>query len=325
MNKILVIRLGAIGDVVHSTIIADSIKSAHPEDDVHFLTSDFLAQILKNHRSISKVWEFDNSLKNNFFYLTLLGLKLRKERYTKVFALTSSARILYLSFFAAPFGIIKRYTLSAGVAGFFATALKLYPDLVQSKDLKIEVDKNAVEKMKNLVGNNESGYFVLCPCGANNALREGRVWRFGNWIELGNLIYEKFGSKIYICGSKAEAEQHSKFVAIKNAEILSGKLSLTESVALYSKADFVVSGDSGPLHLAAAVGVKTIGLMGSTDPQFNGPYGANGFSVEPKIDCKYCGLKKCKFNLLPDESAPCINSITPGEVINIIENNRCGQ
>ena len=318
MNKILVIRLGAIGDVVHSTIIADSIKSSYPEDEIHFLTLDFLAPILKNHRSISKVWGFDNSLKNNFLYLTSLGLKLRKEGYTKVFALTSSARIFYLSFFAAPFGIIKRYKLSSGVAGFFATALKLYPDLSQSKDLKIEVDKNAAEKVEELTRNNENGYVVLCPCGANNALREGRVWGVENWIELGNLINEKFGLKIYICGSKAEAEKHSKFSAIKNAEILSGELSLTESVALFSKADFVVSGDSGPLHLAAATCAKTIGLMGSTSPQFNGPYGSNGFFLEPNIDCKYCGLKKCKFNLSPDEAAPCINSITPDEVIRVI-------
>ena len=56
---------------------------------------------------------------------------------------------------------------------------------------------------------------------------------------------------------------------------LTGNTSLTSLPALLAKADWVVSNDSGPMHLAAAMGLKTIGLFGPTDPQQFGPYPFN--------------------------------------------------
>ena len=107
-KKILIIRFGAIGDVVHSTIISTAIKNKYPQYKIHFLTLPFIKEMLKNDLNFEKIFEFDNSKKNNLFYLFKLGLALRKENYDVIFNLTNAFRTTFISFVANPKKVIKR-------------------------------------------------------------------------------------------------------------------------------------------------------------------------------------------------------------------------
>ena len=68
-KKILIIRFGAIGDVVHSTIISTAIKNKYPQYKIHFLTLPYIKEMLKNDFNFKKIFEFDDSKKNNLLYL----------------------------------------------------------------------------------------------------------------------------------------------------------------------------------------------------------------------------------------------------------------
>ena len=68
-KKVLIIKLGAIGDVIHSTMLAQSIKKAEPNCIVHFMTTDFIVPLLENNPDIDKVISFRGKSANNYLYL----------------------------------------------------------------------------------------------------------------------------------------------------------------------------------------------------------------------------------------------------------------
>ena len=313
--KTLIIRLGAIGDVVNSTIIADMIKSKYKESIVDFLTSDFLVDFLKYQKSIDNVFSFKISQKNNPYYILKKGLELRKNKYDNVFVLTNSARSFLLTQIIKPKNKITRYAQTSGIKSFYKTALKFDESLQMPTNLNF-----IVPKLDNdMILNSGVPVVIFAPCGLNDKNRQGRIWRDTNWIELGNKLSEKYNAQILITGSKQEKNDHQIYKKIKNAKILSGELSLSDSAKLFATSDLLISGDSGPLHIAAAVGTKCIGLMGSTSPYFCAPFGEGGYVIDTQHKCKHCGLKKCKHLSEGEKYTPCMDDITPQRVVEFIE------
>jgi ADP-heptose:LPS heptosyltransferase len=94
--------------------------------------------------------------------------------------------------------------------------------------------------------------------------------RWNGFSELTALLIREAGRKVVWAGSNylpcRESFPEGTFVN------LTGNTSLTSLPALLTKADWVISNDSGPMHLSAAMGLKTIGLFGPTDPRQYGPY-----------------------------------------------------
>ena len=317
MKKILIIRLGAIGDVVHSTIIPQAIKDKYPEVECHFLTTDFIAPLIENCSYLDKVFKLDNNKKDNFFYLLSLGLKLRKENYNSIINLTNSSRNIFLSFLAAPKKIIKRSKYGThAVEAFFNTGLGVFSDLELPTNLKLTLSKDLPDIMLPKLAPYKKPFIVLSPGGDNDILRQVRIWPMENWIELGCKLQKKSQGTIFIVGSKSERKYHEICQKIPNSVIFSGELSLKESAFLFSLADLFVSGDSGPLHIASGFETHTIAILGSTDTV---AYGDNSYKVEPSTNCRYCNQKKCS-NLKKGEIyTPCISSISPQDVLNLIE------
>ena len=85
--------------------------------------------------------------------------------------------------------------------------------------------------------------------------------------------------------------------------------------------DLMISGDTGPLHIATGHNVKTLAILGSTSPDKIKPYGENGYYIEPTIDCKYCWKKKCKLIKEGERYTPCTESISVEMVLNKIKEN----
>jgi 3-deoxy-D-manno-octulosonic-acid transferase/heptosyltransferase-1 len=92
---------------------------------------------------------------------------------------------------------------------------------------------------------------------------------------------------------------------------LGGRTSLSELAYLYKKARFVITTDSGPMHLAAAVGTPVIALFGPTDPARTGPYGKGHTIIRTDLPCSPCFLKKCA-------TRKCMRDISPEQVFTVI-------
>lgn len=319
-KKILIIRLGAIGDVVHSTIIAQAIKSTYPQHQVDFITAKSICPVLENNSYIDNVIPFDMKQKDNIFYLIKKGLELRKTKYDFIINLTNAARNFIMIYFANPKTLVKRNAQRVhAVDAFYNTACDALGELKKPEYLDLGIDKEIQNKFKQELSAMQHPLVILSPGGENDSQRQGRIWVDEYWKQLGNMLAEKYGASVFVIGSPAEAKNHSKYQDIKNSHIYSGKLSLKETAALISLCDLFISGDSGPLHMADAVGAKTIALMGSTHPRSSSAYSKNGTFIEPTISCRYCGQRKCKMLGEGEKFTPCMCSIKPEKVMEVAD------
>lgn len=322
IKKILIIRLGAIGDVINTSVIASSIKAKHPDVVIHYLTLDFIAPLLKNNPDIDRVLTVCDRRKKNPLHLIKIGFVLLFQKYDAIINLSNTIRNSIFTFLSGVKNVVKRQKAPGHAAEvFFQSAKSLFDDVEMPKSVKLCPDPEIKNRIKSRIENYAKPYLVLNPGGANDKDRQGRIWVDKYWIELGNKLVETYGGTVFITGSKSERENHLKYSEIKNSVIFSGELSLAESAALFSICDLFISGDSGPLHMAAGVGVRTLGIMGSTTGQGCGPYSPNGSYITPVYKCAGCGMTKCPELKEGAVYTPCISTITPDMVLNKIKEN----
>ncbi|MBR6163320.1 glycosyltransferase family 9 protein [bacterium] len=318
--KYLIIRLGAIGDVVHSTIIAQAIKNKDKNCEIHFLTADFIKPLIEMSPFVDKVIPFDMKKSNNIFYLLKMAFKFLFERYDIIFPLSNTTRNVLMTYLAFPKKVVKRNKNRVhAVDAFFNTAVDGIGELDKPKKILLNITDELKTRINDLTKEYKRPYFVFSPGGANDNARQGRIWSDEYWLELGNMLTEKYGGTVFVCGSKEEEEHHRAFEKINNSKVFSGKLTLEESAALYSMSDVFFSGDSGPLHIAACFDCKIIALYGSTNPISVSPFGHDNSCITPKTECKFCGQKLCKELMEGEKITPCMLSITPEMVMGFIE------
>ena len=117
-----------------------------------------------------------------------------------------------------------------------------------------------------------------------------------------------------ILGSKADTDIADLIVSISEGKAVSlaGKTNLKELIAVMRKAKFAVSNDSGPMHIAAALGIPVFAIFGPTDPGRTGPYGEGHKIIRADVSCAPCLKKKC-------ETMKCMNGLSAERVWDIIK------
>lgn len=324
-KKILILRFGALGDIVHSTVIAHAIKEKYPQYEIHYCCEVAYSKVLVNNPDIDKIICYDKRKRGNWLYNCKLALKLRKENYDIVFNLTKALRNFVISILTNPKSIYINFPMRDKhvVEAFFNTAKQAFKDIKLPKRLYLGVDETAKNKVLQEIQNYPKPWIIFSPGGEADNNRQGRVWPKGAWAELGELINKKFNGTIFITGSKAEQNYHKEILdKIPNAILCSGKYTLLESMALISLCNIFISGDSGPLHIASGLDVPTIGIFGSTNPKNVAPYCEKGICVGPKTKCKFCWQKKCRRLKPSAKYTQCMKSVRPKVVLQkIIENN----
>lgn len=321
IKKILIIRLGAIGDVVHSTVIADSVRNKYPDSEIHFMTEKSISPLLQYHKNIAKVWSFDSKKKNNFFYLFILGIILRREKFDLVVNLTNAFRNQFLVFLSGAKKTAIRAKVGANAVEMFHNSMMEHmPELQIPEKLCLNFSQDLKDKIQEKIKDFQKPLVAINPGGANDGERQGRIWPIDSWAVLGDELVQKYGATVMIVGSKAEKDYHKKLSSIKNAVMFTGELALDENAALLAQCDLVISGDSGPAHIASAVGVNVISLLGSLNCH---PYGDKVFVLSAKnAPCKFCAQKQCKKLSQGEVYTPCMRAIKPLDVLELIEENK---
>jgi heptosyltransferase-2/heptosyltransferase-3 len=162
-----------------------------------------------------------------------------------------------------------------------------------SPELELEVNPQAKEKMEEF----------LAESGINNqeriiALNTGGSWPTKRWpkekfARLADRLQEE-GEVIFL-GGPGDVERVESIIDQMETTPVSaaGKTSLQELAALVSLCDLVISTDSGPVHVAAAVGTETTAIFGPSDERKFRPYGDGHQVVSTDIDCRPCGEHEC--------------------------------
>lgn len=315
-KKILIIRGGAIGDVVHTSALLEALKKANPEVQIHYLSDSMLEFMFKSNPTVDKFHSLNCKFKLFSSYTLELAETLKKENYDLVINLQPSFRLRVLTLLAGikkEFVYRKNFKLHA-VTNFWRTGLKAFPNLEEEKTLKMYLSEDALTVAKNRVKNFKRPLIVI-NAGGMFSKRQGRAYPVDKWVELGNQIQEKYNGTIILNGAKEDKEFLTPLNNIQNSVNYIGELSLEDSCGVISQSDLMLSGDSGPLHIATALGIKSIGLYGSMPIERTGCY-SNGVSILSPRKCAPCNRRKCKYLKGTNKIyAPCMEDISVDSIL----------
>jgi heptosyltransferase-1 len=121
-----------------------------------------------------------------------------------------------------------------------------------------------------------------------------KLWPLTSWLKLAAALCRRGLCPLLTWGNDAELEAASAIAAACEGQaIIWSRGTLPELVALLARADLVVGADTGPVHIAAAVGTPTVSLYRVTDARRNGPRGERHLLLQAPLDCSPCLRKSC--------------------------------
>lgn len=155
----------------------------------------------------------------------------------------------------------------------------------------LEVQPDAVERVRALLAGQGAGeqdpLVVLHPEALN---MEAKRWLPDRWAEVADQVRSRLGHRVVLVGSASETSLVKQLESQMNTSPvnLAGRTSIAELMALLSLSKLFLGGDSGPLHLASALGVPSVSIYGPTDPANTGPLGARATVLRGTAPCIPC-------------------------------------
>lgn len=330
--NILIVKLSAIGDVIHALPVSYALRQKYPTAHITWVVEPTAYEIVKHNPCVDEVILFQKKafktfkgFRENFkpFYKLLhqrkydISIDLQGLFKSMAVVLTANAKkkIGYVDMREGS------NLISKAIKGphFNGHIVDRYLDTV--KYLGCDTDniifplKNTAEEinyvnnllMDNKINDNKS--FIVFAVGTNWV---NKCWSTKNFAILSDLLSEH-SIKTVLIGFGKNDEQKALEITRQNTSNnivnLVGKTSLMQTAALIKKAKAVVGGDTGNLHLAAALNIPAIMLMGPTDPNRNGPYKQIHNVILAGHDCDGCWKRTCRKNI------DCLSTITPNLVL----------
>ncbi|MFI3300276.1 MAG: glycosyltransferase family 9 protein [Candidatus Gastranaerophilales bacterium] len=312
-TKILFIRIGAIGDVVHTSMTYRAIKKVYPEAKIHYLTRDMIAPLINSDIELDKVWSVNlNDWRKNFNLIRSLAKELKAENFDLVVNMQPSFKtnlLIKMANIKRKSNYRKNQKLHA-VVNMYETAERVIKELKPLPNLNLYLDDEANKKMQLELSQYKKPLIVI-SAGGFFAKRQGRTYPVEKWCELGEKIQKKYDGTIIITGLKEDEEILKPLKEIKNSVSYIDKLSLLDNSALINNVDLLLSGDSGPLHIATALNTKSIGVYGAMPIARTGPYGQDCVAIQSPKYCSPCNRRRCKYLKKSKEIyAPCMQEIS---------------
>jgi lipopolysaccharide heptosyltransferase I len=331
VKRLLVVRLGSLGDLVHTLPAVTAIHRTFPAVEIDWLVDaphrDFLALVplladvivLRDRsagawlaaRSELRARDYDVAL--DFQGLLKSAALARLSGAQRVIGFTRKAAREGL---AAPF-YSERVEAGQGqhvIAKNLALARSIGATTGTLEFPLIETDVRVVTNVRDAL--------MRAGLGADYALiNPGAAWPNKRWppVAFGHvttLLRDQHGLSSVVLWGPGERDAADAIVqASGGAAVLAPETSLPDLVALARHARLIVSGDTGPLHIAAAVGVPAVGLFGPTNPRRNGPWKEQDVSISryEVCDCHY--ERRCR----RDDERWCLGSISVDEVAHAID------
>lgn len=338
MTRFLIVRLGALGDIVHTIPVAAALRHAFPSARIDWLVSAKHREILDLVPVIDRrlVINDGNGTGDTAGGTSLLASirALRRADYdvaldlqgllkSAILARSSGARrVIGFSWrylrerLARPF-----YTevYDAGGAGMYDPraphVVQMNLGLLGRLGLRVATPEFPIERPDSQaareVRQQTGGRYALLNPGA---AWPNKRWPPARFAEVATALRQRHGlAPVVLWGPGEEPLAREVVAAAGGVALLSPRTSLVDLVALVSCAALIVSGDTGPAHVAAAVGTPIVGLYGPTRPSRNGPWSPLDVSISRDAICQCHHLRRCKMATM------CLMDIQVGEVLNAIE------
>jgi len=333
LRRVLVIRLGAIGDVIRTLPAVNAWARACPGTSFSWLVEPAAASLLRGHPVLDRVLLFERGLfadgrptptRWGAGAISLAGLlgELRRADFELV---VDFHGILKSALFAraanAPFrvgfapGVAKEgshlfythhFTPSRADLNRVDRALELVAALGVPLPAEIVYDLPLTPVHRHREPGLTAGLAELPGSGPRIAIHPGsspetayKRWHRNGYIGLVRALVEKLGARVLLTWGPGERETVELIAGRAGVPLaVAGKTSsLLDLAAIFSASDLYIGGDTGPMHLAAAVGTPVVAIFGPTDVRVNAPRGVPFRLVRRPRACSPCRKRSCSSRL----------------------------
>jgi len=324
--KFLLVRLGSLGDVIHAIPSAAALRARYPSAQIDWLVDPRYTSVLQLVEGLSDAIPV-NPRKSVAALLGTIG-RLRRAAYDAVVDLQGLLKSAVLARAAGARRVIgfPREHLREPAARFFYSETAdpgrdphvIHKNLALMRalgveDLRVSFPLKLPRTMTgDTVGERfgPEGYALINP-GAAWPNKRWPPQRFG---ALAVEIRERIGVRSLVLWGPGEEAIASLVVnASRGAAELSPRTEIVDIFAIARRAKLMVSGDTGPLHIAAAVGTPVVALFGPTFADRNGPWSSDDITISRATRCVCHYERKCRL------VQPCIDDIAVDEVVSAAE------
>lgn len=336
-KNILVMRYRFIGDTVLTVPFLRNLREAYPAARIDLMLEPFSGQVIEGCPYVDEVIPFEfktihayssQSERGKWSGYAHYWKFIRQRKYDAVFVLKRSLSSALLAWAA---GVPHRIGFATEGRGLILTdpvpyrqdqhevenfldCLRVLDIHIGSKALELWPSAEADRKVGSLFSNagwKQDDLKIIVHAAASLPAKQWPLERFAAVMKI---MKQKYNARFIYSGAKGDSslyqtiEQQGPFAGLN----LSGMTTLHENLSVYRASHLFFGVDSGPMHMAAAVGVPVIALFGPTDERKWGPWGEGHTVITKRLSCYPCKPHKCADN-------ECMKRISIEEVIDALE------
>ncbi|MBI3995509.1 MAG: glycosyltransferase family 9 protein [Nitrospirae bacterium] len=300
MERILIIKLGAVGDVIHALPVLETLRACFPDAHIGWAVEEAAAPILDGNPALSELIRLERKKlrgMSGLVYFRRWLQSLRERRFDAVldphnlfktgliaFASGASVRVGFGKIREGNFLFMNRWIRPAVR---YRHAVEKYLGLLEPLGIQEQQwavrfplvwssrDEDWIDRFWTQEGFGRGGSkqetVVAVNPGANWPSKRWMPERYG---QVADRLAKEHGSRILILwgpGEQPLAERIAR--SMREPSVVAPETDLKRLTALMKRCRLLITGDTGPLHIAAALGIQTVSLFGPSDPTRNGPYG----------------------------------------------------
>ena len=341
--RVLIIRTSSLGDIIHALPVLDYLHQAMPGIAIDWAVEEQFRDLLEGNPLLSglhivrtRAWRKRPLSADTLREVRALRKALKFGCYDIVFDIQGNLKsgvLAWLSGAEKRFGFTRDF-LQESVNALFTNykiphrkqdnnATTRYLRVVSAAfeqdydtmDLAVDIATGPNEERiaNDLIRSYDSEQLFLFHGGTT---WQTKFWSEAGWLGLGKVLHEKYPNSmiLFSWGNDAEKLSAERVAAGVGGKVhVLAKYSLKGIAAIIKKVDLVVGGDTGLIHLAAAVGTPTVSYYRASDGSVSGPRGPKHIIVQSPLACTRCFQTRC------DKDSQCRDSITVDAILAGIE------
>lgn len=305
-RRILIVKPSSLGDIIHSLPVLRALRKTCPDAYIGWVVKEVWREVLEDNPLIdhliilnkgasgiisavreTRILRFDTVIDLQGLFRSGIITYLSGARTRTGFSNAREfARLFYNNKVTVPavkMHAVDRYFLTVHNNTPASIHFPLYTNIEDAEWVKLFLQENNLFDKYPLIAINPSARWIK------------KRWPAASFSALINKLIKELNAGIIIVGSKDDvpiAEEISSMVHERIA-IAAGQTSIKTLAALLGKINLLITNDSGPMHIAAAMGTPVVALFGPTDPELTGPYGRGHVVLRKNLECSPCMRKPC--------------------------------
>jgi heptosyltransferase-2 len=309
LEKILIRGPNWVGDAVLAIPAMKAMRARFPDTEITLLVRPWVAGLFTSVPFVDKVWsETKPSGPGDWIRITR---DIRRRRFDLGLLLPNSFESALMMFMG---GVPQRIGYATDGRQWILTnavttapeprhQVQYYLDLVKTlsatadrPSIEIEAtgeERDTARRLLAAEGIPRTAPFLVLNPGA--AYGSAKRWHEDRFASAADNLAVELGLNVAIIGSETERAVASRISErmTQATAVLSGRTSLETLIGVLAESSLMITNDSGPMHIAAALGVPTVAIFGSTDEKVTGPYGLCTRIVKQVVECSPCLLREC--------------------------------